>query len=61
MEPITVPLRSSPFDFDEQQLKAYAEKGETEAFRFIDWDDLSPASVTLPIDKIVVKLLKEKY
>jgi 8-oxo-dGTP diphosphatase len=59
MEPIKVPLRQKPFDFDQQQLAIYNEKGETETFRFINWDEFSEASVTLPIDKIVAKMLKE--
>lgn len=59
LEDITIPLRSEPFQFDEQQLNAYKEKGETETFRFIDWDDFSEQSVTLPIDKIVAKIVKE--
>lgn len=59
LEEISVPLRSKPFDFDEQQLNAYKTTGETETFRFIDWDDFSEDSVTLPIDKIVAKLVKE--
>lgn len=58
LEPITAPLRSFPFDFDEQQLKVYAEAGETETFRFINWDEFSEGSVSLPIDKIVAKILK---
>ena len=60
LEPITAPLRNKPFDFDEQQLKMYAETGETETFRFIDWNDFSEEAVTLPIDKYVVNLLKSK-
>ena len=58
LEAIKVPLRTKPFDFDEQQLAVYAEKKETETFRFINWDEFSDASVTLPIDKVVAKLLK---
>jgi ADP-ribose pyrophosphatase YjhB (NUDIX family) len=58
LEPIKVPLREKPFDFDEQQLAVYKEKGETETFRFIDWNDFSSASVSLPIDKIVADMLK---
>ncbi|WP_205512848.1 NUDIX domain-containing protein [Longitalea arenae] len=58
LEPIKAPLRQKPFDFDEQQMAVYKEKGETETFRFIDWDDFSEASVSLPIDKIVAKMLK---
>jgi len=58
LEPITVPLRSQPFAFDEQQLQTYQQKGETETFRFIPWDEFSEESVTLPIDKIVAKMIK---
>jgi 8-oxo-dGTP diphosphatase len=61
LEKITVPLRVKLFDFDDQQLKMYEETGETETFRFINWQDFSEESVTLPIDKIVAKLLKERY
>ena len=57
LEEIKAPLREKPFDFDEQQLKLYEETLETETFRFIDWVDLSEQSVTLPIDKIIVKML----
>ncbi|HQY41142.1 MAG TPA: NUDIX domain-containing protein, partial [Ferruginibacter sp.] len=38
LEPISVPLRSQAFDFDEQQLKVYAAMQMTETFRFIDWE-----------------------
>ena len=61
LEPITAPLRNSVFDFDEQQMRVYKETGETETFRFIDWVNFSAESVTLPIDKIVSTMLKEKY
>lgn len=61
LEPITVPLRSSPFDFDADQLKIYAEKKEIETFRFIDWQNFSADDITLPIDKIVATIIKEKY
>ena len=60
LEPITASLRVKPFDFDEQQLRVYAATGETETFRFIDWDTLSADDLTLPIDKHVVNLLKNK-
>jgi len=61
LEPIKAPLRNKPFDFDERELKLYQEKGETETFRFIDWDLFSDATVTLPIDKIVSRMIKEEY
>ncbi len=58
LEEITVPLRIKEFDFDEAQLNIYKEKNEIETFRFIGWDSLSAESVTLPIDKFVVNMLK---
>jgi len=61
LEPITAPLRDKEFDFDEDQMKIYREKTEIETFRFIEWDNFSSESVTLPIDKIVARILKEKY
>ena len=59
LEPITAPLRTKIFDFDEQQLKMYEETGETETFRFVDREDFSELSVTLPIDKIVAGIIKQ--
>jgi 8-oxo-dGTP diphosphatase len=61
LEPIRAPLRSRPFDFDEREMKIYAERKETETFRFIDWDAFSEESVTLPIDKVVAELIKKNY
>ena len=61
LEPLTVPLRNKEFDFDEDQMKIYREKTEIETFRFIDWNNFSAESVTLPIDKTVASILKEKY
>ena len=58
VEKISVPLRSKPFDFDAEQLKIYENKKEIETFRFIDWENFTEEAVTLPIDKIVVKMLK---
>lgn len=58
LEPITAPLRDKEFDFDEAQLKIYAEKNEIETFRFIDWDSFSEERVTLPIDKTVASIIK---
>ena len=60
LEEIKAPLRSKSFDFDEQQLSVYEATGETETFRFIEWSDFSPESVTLPIDKIVAELIKSR-
>ncbi|MFM7672883.1 MAG: NUDIX domain-containing protein [Bacteroidota bacterium] len=58
MEPIQVPIRQKRFDFDEKQLATYATTQQTESFRLIDWEELTPESLSLPIDKLVVELLK---
>ena len=60
LEEITVPLRTKVFDFDEAQLKIYEAKGEIETFRFIPLNELTEEDVTLPIDKVVVSLLKTR-
>ena len=61
LEEIKVPLRTKEFDFDEQQMEVYNRTRMTETFRFIDWNNFSQEKVTLPIDKIVASLIKEKY
>ena len=58
MEPIACILRDKPFDFDEDQLIIYRDKNEIESFRFIPWKDFSEEMITLPIDKVVAKMLK---
>jgi hypothetical protein len=60
MEPIRVPLKIKEFDFDEQQLQVYEKTQQIESFRLVDWENFSSKQVTLPIDKIVADLVKEK-
>jgi len=59
LEPINAPLSNKAFDFNARQLQMYEETGETETFRFIDWDDFSEETLSLPIDKIVATMLKK--
>jgi ADP-ribose pyrophosphatase YjhB (NUDIX family) len=61
LEELKVPVREKQFDFDEKQMAIYNNTGETETFRLIEWDDFSDATVTLPIDKIVARLIKNNY
>ena len=61
LEKIAVRLSTVVFDFDEDQMKIYDKKREIETFRFINWDEFSEESVSLPIDKVVVKIIREKY
>lgn len=58
LEPIQVPLRHSPFAFDEEQMEVYRRTGETETFRMIDFHHFSPDSVSLPIDKVVAGIIR---
>ena len=60
LEPIRVPLKSKEFDFDEQQLQVYEKTRQIESFRLVDWEHFSSQQLTLPIDKIVADLVKEK-
>jgi 8-oxo-dGTP diphosphatase len=61
LEEIKCPIRNKPFNFDEKQMAVYKTTGETETFRFIDWKDFSDESVTLPIDKVVARIVKLNY
>jgi ADP-ribose pyrophosphatase YjhB (NUDIX family) len=58
LEDISVALRDTPFHFDEEQMVIYDQKHEIESFRFINWDDFSEETVSLPIDKVVAKIIK---
>ncbi|MER3472421.1 MAG: NUDIX hydrolase [Chitinophagaceae bacterium] len=60
LEPITARLSNTSFDFNEEQMNRYKQFNEIETFRFIDWNALNEESVSLPIDKIVVRLLKQQ-
>lgn len=57
LESITAPLRSQPFQFDEREMKMYNETGETETFRFINLTDFNEDCMTLPIDKILARMI----
>jgi ADP-ribose pyrophosphatase YjhB (NUDIX family) len=57
VEPIRFSLREKPFDFNEKELQAYEECGETETFRFVSMKDFSVDMLSLPIDKIVAKMI----
>lgn len=57
LAPITAQLRSQPFQFDEREMQMYKETGETETFRFINLTEFSDEALTLPIDKIVARMV----
>lgn len=57
-EPIDLPTKTTLFDFQPEQVAD--PRGEAEVFRWIEWNDLNEECVSLPIDKVVVKMLKEQ-
>jgi 8-oxo-dGTP diphosphatase len=61
LEPITAPLRSIPFDFEEREMKIYEEQKEIETFRFIPMHDFNEDCMTLPIDKILAKMILTSF
>ena len=60
LEELNVPIKNE-FDLDEKKNKTHAHNEEIEGFRFIEWNKISEDSVTLPIDKVAVRLIKEKF
>lgn len=60
LEPIKVPVHQKQFDFDEQQLTIYKQTGQAESLRLIDHKDFSAECFTLPIDKIVAEIIKQR-
>ena len=58
LEPILVPFKQTPFDFQPHQIADPTV--EAEVFRLIDWNEFSEETMTLPIDKVVAQLLKGK-
>ncbi|MEX6687193.1 NUDIX domain-containing protein [Danxiaibacter flavus] len=56
--PIALETKDTPFDFAPYQVADV--NGESEVFRWIEWESLSEESVSLPIDKVVIKMVKEE-
>jgi len=61
LEAISAPLRDTPFAFDKAQMLVYDQMGSVETFRFVNSAEFSADTVTLPIDKIVAGIIREKY
>ncbi len=49
--------KNKAFDFEPHQIDN--PKIEAEVFRWVEWNDLSPDTMSLPIDKVVIQLLKQ--
>ncbi len=57
-EPVDLITKTALFDFAPHQVADPA--ANSEVFRWVEWNDLTEKSVSLPIDKVVVGILKEK-
>ena len=53
----TLQTKNKRFDFTREQLANLS--NQAEVFRWIEWNDLNEDCVSLPIDKVVITLLKE--
>ena len=50
-------VKTAPFDFTPDQVADPTK--ESEVLRWIEWKDIYPAQMTLPIDKVVMELIKK--
>lgn len=51
-------IKTKVFDFEPYQVTD--PNGQSESLRWVNWDELNEETVSLPIDKIVIRMLKEK-
>jgi ADP-ribose pyrophosphatase YjhB (NUDIX family) len=61
LEEIRFVLTQKEFDFTEDQLSVYKQQSEIETFRFLDLEKFSAENVSLPIDKIVAEIIKNRF
>jgi 8-oxo-dGTP diphosphatase len=57
LEPIKARINDIPFNFNDDEMEVYHRTGEIEVFRFIDFHEFGEHSVTLPIDKVVARMV----
>lgn len=55
-EPVNVVAQTTPFDFTPEQVSD--PNGQSEVLRWVDWHTVTEDILSLPIDKIVVRMLK---
>ncbi|MEO7531936.1 MAG: NUDIX domain-containing protein [Sediminibacterium sp.] len=56
--PLQLETKTNHFDFAPHQIAD--PNGESEVFRWVEWDKLNEENMSLPIDKVVIKLIKQK-
>ncbi len=58
ISPLILDVKEKPFDFAPHQIAN--PQGESEVFRWINWEDINPDSMTLPIDRVVMELIRQR-
>lgn len=56
VSPFVAPLLEKPFGFEIPEGAS-----QVEGVRWVDWEDFSSATVSLPIDKVLADIVKAKY
>jgi len=56
--PLILDVKEKPFDFAPHQIAD--PQGESEVFRWINWEDILPDCMTLPIDRVVMELIRQR-
>jgi ADP-ribose pyrophosphatase YjhB (NUDIX family) len=58
ISPLILDVKEKPFDFAPIQIAD--PQGESEVFRWINWENIHPDSMTLPIDRVVMELIRQQ-
>jgi 8-oxo-dGTP diphosphatase len=61
LQAVNATANTTAFNFTNEQMQAYSLTQQIETFRFIDLKQYTENDMTLPIDKIVAKMVVEKY
>lgn len=56
LDAVKIPVSDTPFNFAAHQV--LSADAEHEVFRWVPWNQLQPNTLTLPIDQVVIRLLK---
>ncbi|HRH60077.1 MAG TPA: NUDIX domain-containing protein [Chitinophagaceae bacterium] len=56
-EPYQLSIKTKPFDFTPEQIAD--PNAQSEVLRWMHWNDITENDVSLPIDKIVIRMLKK--
>lgn len=58
VSPLVLEVKEKPFDFAPHQIAN--PHGESEVFRWLNWSEIHPDNMTLPIDRVVMELIRQR-